>query len=57
LKLQSLLYKNFRNHRFLTFQPNDGITVIFGKNGSGKTSLLEGVHYCALTKGWIGANE
>ena len=57
MKLQSLLYKNFRNHRFLTFQPNDGITVIFGKNGSGKTSLLEGVHYCALTKGWIGAND
>ncbi len=39
----------------LTFEPVDGITVIYGKNGSGKTSLLEGVHFCALTKGLGGA--
>jgi len=57
LILQCLLYNNFRNHRLLTFKPDDGITIIYGKNGSGKTSLLEGVHYCALTKGWIGAKD
>ncbi|MEI6568296.1 MAG: DNA replication and repair protein RecF [Verrucomicrobiota bacterium] len=57
MRLQCLQYKNFRNHRFLTFTPVDGITIIYGKNGSGKTSLLEGVHYCALTKGFVGATD
>jgi len=57
LRLQWLQYKNFRNHPFLTFEPSDGITIIYGKNGSGKTSLLEGVHYCALTRGLVGATD
>ena len=57
MRLHSLHYKNFRNHRCLTFHPSDGVTVIYGKNGSGKTSLLEGVHYCALTKGLVGATD
>jgi len=57
LLLNSLKYNNFRNHQFLYFKPADGITIIYGKNGSGKTSLLEGVHYCALTKGLVGAND
>ncbi|MFZ4524022.1 MAG: DNA replication/repair protein RecF [Chlorobium sp.] len=57
MRLQCLQYKNFRNHKVLTFKPNDGITVIYGSNGSGKTSLLEGVHYCALTKGFVGATD
>ena len=35
--------------------PDDGISVIYGSNGSGKTSLLEGIHYCALTKGFAGS--
>ncbi|MEI7934143.1 MAG: DNA replication and repair protein RecF [Chlorobiaceae bacterium] len=57
MRLQSLHYQNFRNHRFLIFEPFDGLTIIYGKNGSGKTSLLEGIHYCALTKGWVGATD
>ena len=57
MRLQCLQYKNFRNHRLLKFDPNDGITIIYGNNGSGKTSLLEGIHYCALTKGMVGATD
>jgi len=41
----------------LTFEPVDGINLIHGCNGSGKTSLLEGIHYCALTKGFVSAND
>ena len=57
MRLERLHYQNFRNHRLLTFEPNDGVTVIYGINGSGKTSLLEGIHYCALTKGFVGATD
>ncbi|NTV06024.1 MAG: DNA replication/repair protein RecF [Chlorobiaceae bacterium] len=57
MRLQCINYENFRNHRFLTFEPGDGITLIHGPNGSGKTSILDGIHYCALTRGLISAND
>jgi DNA replication and repair protein RecF len=57
LRLQSIHYENFRNHRLLTFEPTDGITLIYGPNGSGKTSILDGVHYCALTRGFVSATD
>jgi DNA replication and repair protein RecF len=57
LKLQRAQYQNFRNHSFLTFEPVDGINLIHGRNGSGKTSLLEGIHYCALTRGFVSTND
>ncbi len=55
MRLENITYENFRNHRFLTFEPNDGINIIYGPNGSGKTSILDGIHYCALTKGFVSA--
>lgn len=33
------------------------MTVIHGRNGTGKTSLLEAVHYCALTRGLGGSTD
>ncbi len=57
MRLQSIKYRNFRNHQLLTFKPDDGITLIHGLNGSGKTSILEGIHYCALTKSQVSATD
>ncbi|TLU87376.1 MAG: DNA replication and repair protein RecF [Chlorobium sp.] len=57
MRLKRLYYENFRNHRFATFEPAEGITLVYGENGSGKTSLLEGIHYCALTRGFISASD
>jgi len=57
LRLQRISYENFRNHRFLTFKPSAGITLLYGPNGSGKTSLLEGIHFCALTKGFLSTTD
>ena len=41
----------------MTFEPVDGINLIHGRNGSGKTSLLEGIHFCALTRGFVTTND
>ena len=30
--------------------PHEGVNLFFGANGSGKTNLLEAIHYCALGK-------
>jgi DNA replication and repair protein RecF len=57
LILKRISYENFRNHRYLTYEPEDGINLIYGPNGSGKTSLLEGIHYCALTRGFVSAGD
>jgi DNA replication and repair protein RecF len=34
----------FRNHASLSFAPEPGLNVLVGKNGQGKTSLLEALH-------------
>jgi DNA replication and repair protein RecF len=34
----------FRNHPSLTFAPDPGLNVLVGRNGQGKTSLLEALH-------------
>lgn len=46
--IETLKLRDFRNYRELEIQPHPGINLLFGQNGSGKTNLLEAVHYCAL---------
>lgn len=57
MRLESIRISNFRNHKHLEFEPGPSITVIHGRNGSGKTSILEAVHYCALTRGLAGSTD
>lgn len=40
--------RNFRNYEEIEIQPHPGVNILFGQNGSGKTNLLEAIHYCAL---------
>lgn len=46
--IQTLKLRDFRNYRELEMQPHPGVNILFGQNGSGKTNLLEAIHYCAL---------
>lgn len=46
--IKELKLKNFRNYKELTLSPHPGVNLFFGRNGSGKTNLLEAVHYCSL---------
>lgn len=48
MQIEELRLKNFRNYRELTLNPHPGVNLFFGRNGSGKTNLLEAVHYCSL---------
>lgn len=38
----------FRNLKGVDFQPSAGFNLICGQNGSGKTSLLESIHYLSV---------
>jgi len=57
LRLESIRIANFRNHILLEFEPGPSITVVHGRNGTGKTSILEAVHYCSLTRGFSGSTD
>ena len=48
MQIEELKLKNFRNYRELTLCPHPGVNLFFGRNGSGKTNLLETIHYCSL---------
>ncbi len=41
---------SFRNHSYKEVDFSDGLTVIWGDNGSGKTSLLEAIHVLSFGK-------
>ncbi len=48
--LNNLKIINFRNYINSTFNFNKNLNIIFGENGSGKTSILEAIHYLTLSK-------
>ena len=50
MKIEEITLRNFRNYRETTLLPHEGVNLFFGANGSGKTNLLEAIHYCALGK-------
>ena len=48
--IEKLTLRNFRNYGETVLTPHEGVNLFFGANGSGKTNLLEAIHYCALGK-------
>ena len=48
--VKSLNLKNFRNYKNSTFSFKPGINILLGKNGIGKTNIVEAIYYLALTK-------
>lgn len=48
MQIEELKLRNYRNYQELTLHPDPGVNLFFGRNGSGKTNLLEAIHYCAL---------
>jgi DNA replication and repair protein RecF len=43
--LESIQLRYFRNYEELDFHPGEGFIVLVGPNGTGKSNLLEGIHY------------
>lgn len=46
--ITELKLQNFRNYEEMILCPDPGVNLFFGRNGSGKTNLLEAIHYAAL---------
>ena len=47
--IKTLDIKNFRNYDHLKLELNDNLNIIYGKNGQGKTNLLESIYILGFT--------
>jgi DNA replication and repair protein RecF len=50
LHISNLGIRFFRNIQNLNIEPKNGLNLFLGKNGQGKTSLLEAVYYLSFSK-------
>lgn len=50
MRITSLRLHDFRSYKQVLLRPPQGVTVLVGQNGAGKTNLLEAVHLCCLGK-------
>lgn len=48
MRFTSLKLRNFRNYPQLALTPGEGVTVLYGQNGAGKTNVLEAMHLLSL---------
>ncbi len=51
--IESLSLVNFRNHSDADFQFVNGVNCIVGRNGAGKTNVLDAVHYLSMCKSYL----
>jgi len=57
MHIRSIKLLNFKSHEQLSVRFNPGINILLGKNGVGKTSLLDAIHILALGKSYFTGRE
>ena len=55
--LQKISLFNFKNYQEASLEFGEGIHCFLGKNGSGKTNLLDAIYYLAFTKSAINPSD
>lgn len=55
--LESISLLNFKNYEMLDLDFSPSVNCIVGDNGSGKTNLLDAVHYLSMSKGAFGGGN
>jgi DNA replication and repair protein RecF len=53
MHLQQLSFINFKNYASAEFDLIDGVNCFIGTNGSGKTNVLDAVHYLSICKSYL----
>ena len=57
MKINNISLINFRNYEKLNINFGDHLNIFYGKNGSGKTNLVEAIYLLALTKSYRISND
>ena len=57
MKISSLKLLNFRNYETLELKFSNKVNLIYGKNGMGKTNIIEAIYMLGLTKTFRSNND
>src|SRR5438067_8960681 len=57
LFLQSISVFQFKNYTYQQYRFTERIVGICGRNGAGKTNLLDAIHYLCFTKSYFSRND
>src|SRR5690625_1452954 len=57
MRLRRIVLGGFRAHGRSEIEFGDGVNLIFGPNGVGKTNILEAIHYLCLTKSFLAVQD
>lgn len=57
MQVERLELQNFRNYRTLSIDFSEGVNIIYGENGQGKTNILESIYMCSTGKSHKGSKE
>jgi len=57
MNVESLCVRNFRNHHESALEFGEGMNILVGGNGQGKTNILEAISYLGLTKSFFSAAD
>ena len=55
--IKSLSLKNYRNYVSKEFTFNKGINILLGKNGIGKTNVVEAIYYLSIARSFRGVED
>ena len=55
--LKNIRLSNFKSHQEAAFQFNANVNGIVGANGSGKTNLLDAIHYLSFCKSFFSSQD
>jgi DNA replication and repair protein RecF len=57
MTLKAIQLRSFRNHTDSSLEPAPNVNILIGRNGEGKTNLLEGISFLCLTKGLYNSSD
>jgi DNA replication and repair protein RecF len=57
MRIEAVRLRNFRNHADTSLEFGEGVNVLLGQNGQGKTNILEAISYLSLTKSFYASSD
>src|SRR5690554_11668 len=57
MKITRLSLRNFRNHSETDLEPAPHLNLVTGPNGSGKTNVIDAVHYLCMSRSFTVSSD